>query len=58
MTKKIDGIIIPVVGHCLRAEIAKIANARGTLTCMKEDQTVDNMNLLVHAQMYRSYAET
>jgi len=53
-----DGIIIPVVEHCLRAEIAEIAEARGTLTCMKEHQSVDIRNVLGHERMYRAYAET
>ena len=50
-----DGIIIPVVEHCLRGEIAE---ARRTLTCMKEHQSVDIRNVLGHERMYRAYAET
>jgi len=46
------GIIIPVVEHCLRAEIAE------ALTCMEEHQSVDIRNILGHEQMYREYAET
>ena len=35
-----DGIIIPVVEHCLRAEIAEIAEARGTLTFIYQTMVV------------------
>ena len=44
--------------HCLRAGIAGIAEARGTLTCIEEHQSVDIRNVLGHEQMYRAYAET
>jgi len=50
----IDGIVIPVVEHCLQAEIA----ARATLTCIKEHQRVDIKNVLGHERMYRAYVET
>jgi len=46
-----DGIIIPVVEHCMGAEILE---ARGALTCMKEHQSVDIRNVLV----YKAYVET
>jgi len=50
----IDGIIIPVWS----TEIAEIAEARGTLTCIEEHQSVDIRNVLGHERMYRAYAET
>ena len=35
----------------------EIAEARGTLICMKEHQSVDIKNVLGHERMYRAYAE-
>jgi len=54
ISEKFEGIIIPAVEHCMGAEIAE---ARGTLTCIKEHQSVDIGNVLGHGQMYRAYAE-
>jgi len=42
----------------MRAEIAEIAETRGTLTCIKKRQRVDIRGVLGHEQMYRAYAET
>jgi len=53
-----DGIIIPVVEHCLRGAIAEIAEAQGTPTYMKEHQSVDIRNILGDERMYGAYAET
>ena len=41
--------------HCMGAEIAE---ARGTLTCVKEHQSVDIRNALGHQLMYRAIAHT
>jgi len=42
-----------VVEHCLRAEIAE---ARGTLICIKEHRRVDIRNVLGYEWIYRAYA--
>ena len=56
--QRYDGIIISVVEQCRRAGIAEIEEARVTLTCMKEHQSVDIGNVLGHERMYKAYAET
>ena len=54
-SRAIDRIVIPVVEHCMGAEIAE---ARGTLTCVKEHQSVDIRNALGHQRMYRIITRT
>jgi len=53
-----DGIIIPVVEHCIGSRDRGEAEAKGTLTCMKEHRSVDIRNVLGKERMYRAYAET
>jgi len=55
VSEKSDGIITPVVEHCMGVEMAE---ARGALTYMKEHQNLDIRNVLGHERMYRAYAET
>jgi len=51
-SRAIDGIVME---HCMGAEIAE---ARGTLTCVKEHQSVDIRNALGHQLMYRAITHT